>query len=208
MARLTLLILLMPSLVNSQAPFELENRKALKLTDNRLKMLLNKEWRVEKVEDDVRGDVREATFSHIGGIKYNPDGTYNHGAWKSGGTWEIVEGKYIRHQIERKQEIRNNFGGTYAVTLLKDSTLILTKLLTSSRDMKRVIYFTLKPREAIKSPFYRPNLYNKMLTLNQIDSISRLTKEQLFESNFKFIKDTVFIPTKDSLYKIKIKPRD
>jgi hypothetical protein len=101
-----------------------------------------------------------------------------------------------------------NFGGTYAVTFLTDSSLVLTKILTSSRDMKRVIHLTLKPYKFDLSQFKWHHFYDDKPTLSQIDSISRLSSESLFEYNFKFTKDSVFFPTSDSLYRIKRKPRN
>jgi len=203
-------IVLISGCAFSQAPFELENRKALKLTENRLQMLMNKEWRVKKVETYNRGNTDVSTFSNFGRIKYNPDWTFNCNNLKCDGAWTIIEGKYIRHRLERQDEIKKNFGGTYAVTFLSDTTLVLTKVLTSSKDMKRVIHLTLEGRWEKKSsnPSYKHRLYYERLTSNQIDSISRLSSETLFEWNFKFTKDSIFFPTWDSLYKIKRGFRD
>ena len=209
MARIILLSIILLPLKNAigQAPFELENRKALKLTERRLKVLLSKDWRVVYTETQNRKIQNVKSRSAFRGIQYNPDGTFS--STTISGTWIILEGKFIKHNLKREDEIKMNFGGTYAVTALSDTSLVLTKILTSSQDMKKVIYLNLSGRwgnNTISSAFVPRSL--RKLNENQIDSISRLSSEVLFERNFFFTTDTLFYPTIDSLYKIKRKRSD
>ena len=192
----------------TQAKFELTNRKAIRLKENRIKFITDKEWRIEKLETYVREDTVISTFGRGGNLKYNVDGTFHYGIVK--GKWSVIEGKYIKHFLGREDAIKMNFGGTFAVTSLTDTDLVLTKLLTSSHDMKRVIYLTLRPRPSkqIFSSTFKSKLYYSRLTTHQVDSISRLSSGILFEYNYTFTKDSVFYPTFDSLYRIKRKNKN
>ena len=203
----SLIFILISVAGHTQAKFELANRKAIRLTENRIKFITDKEWRIERFETYVREDTVISTVGRGGNLKYNADGTFHYGIVK--GKWLVIEGKYIKHFLEREDVIKMNFGGTFAVISLTDTDFVLTKLLTSSHDMKRVIHLTLRPRpKQIFSSTFKNKLYYSRLTTHQVDSISRLSSEILFEYNYTFTKDSVFYPTFDSLYRIKRKPKN
>ena len=131
------IIFLLPLVLNAQVKsFELTNPEAIQLTDSCLKLLTSQAWQNIQIETDVRGSLTK--FDGTGVLNYSDDGTFT---YRRSGVWEIIEGKYIRHEFEDEIEKEINFGGIYAVSELTDSVLTITKLLTSSHDMKRTMYF-------------------------------------------------------------------
>jgi hypothetical protein len=99
MVRLALLITLLPAIAYSQAPFELENRKALKLTEARLQMIHNKEWHVEKVETDNRGDLTENKWTGRR-LNYKPEGTFIYGGYTGTGQLFKENTSHINLKVE------------------------------------------------------------------------------------------------------------
>lgn len=203
------IIFLLPLVLNAQVKsFELTNPEAIQLTDTCLKLLTSQAWQNIQIETDVRGTLTK--FDGTGVLNYSDDGTFT---YRRSGVWEIIEGKYIKHEFEDEIEKEINFGGIYAVSELTDSVLTITKLLTSSHDMKRTMYFRStkispipKPPARIKPIFSAPiNYYEGKTDPTSLDSISNLSMEALFTYDYIVIRDTIYIHTQDSLYRIKRK---
>ena len=74
--------------------FEFTNPLALELTDSALQLLGSQSWRVIQIDTDVRGVLTETEGRRV--LKYNPDGTFT---YRHSGTWEIVNGSYIKPKI-------------------------------------------------------------------------------------------------------------
>jgi len=178
--------------------FELNNPDAIQLNEKSMELLTSPVWRIYRTVFEYRGHI--SSTSSDGSFKYNRDNSFS--IYDRQGVWTLVDEKYIRHKLNREDdEDRLNFGGIYAVTTLTDSSLTITKLLTTSHDMKRTLY--LKPdsffppkREYGANTLY----YRKNIDKSTLDSIRGLSLEQLFSSNLDYVGDTLFIPTIDSLY--------
>lgn len=203
------IIFLLPLVLNAQVKsFELTNPEAIQLTDSCLKLLTSQAWQNIQIETDVRGTLTK--FDGTGVLNYSDDGTFT---YRRSGVWEIIEGKYIKHEFEDEIEKEINFGGIYAVSELTDSVLTITKLLTSSHDMKRTMYFRStkispipKHSARINPIFSAPiNYYEGKTDAISLDSISNLSMEALFMNDYIVIRDTIYIHTQDSLYRIKRK---
>jgi len=209
---IALFIVLFGSLfMNAQVKsFELSNPSAIQMDNVNLEQVTSKRWIAYKLNTTIRGDLTETKkkFSLV----YNEDNTFTYG--RSEGIWELIDDKYIKHTLnDEEDESRFNFGGIYGVTTLTDTTLTLTKLLTSSHNMKRIIHFI---SSEISLNRYRatplgafiygqPYVYRGELDDKTLDSISSFRIEQLFEIGYNFENDTISIQTEDSLYRIKIK---
>jgi hypothetical protein len=119
--------------------FELTNPDALQLTDSRIQLLTSSPWKSYLVDTYIRGTHIKNDIKVI--LKYSKEGLFE---YKGGdGVWMILEDHFVKHIMIDEGNRYNNykFGGIYAVTELSDSTLTLTKILTSSYDMQRTIYF-------------------------------------------------------------------
>lgn len=207
---LSLLAITLPFLSIAQLKsFELTNPYAIELTDSCVSLLTAHPWRTLQIETDVRGNITETEGRRP--IKYNEDGTFD---YRFTGTWEIIEGKYIKHSFEDEKDKEVNFGGIYAVTELSERILTLTKVLTSSRDMSRTMYFETKKDDpppikgsyGLKPIFSAPsNLYQGKIDVPLLDSISRMSMEEIRMNNFLYKEDTIYIVAPDSLYRIKRK---
>lgn len=181
--------------------FELNNPNSIPLEDKHLEILTSGYWRV--FQSDVKS--RESTRSNPKNISmcYYPDGTFFYNG--STGTWKILKDRYIAHQLDKEAIEVLNFGGIYSVTKLNDSTLTLTKLLTSSRDMKRVLHLksstiltkTKQPNSG--SPF----IYEGILSESTIDSLSIMNSDELFNAGFSILPNNkIHIVASDTLYMI------
>ncbi len=184
--------------------FELLNSDAIELTGEKLTFLTTHSWKVDRVDTQIRNET-----VHTKGwafLEFEKGNLFEYGGKR--GSWELIEKKYLRYQLDSPEEEANyNFGGTYAVVSLTDTTLALTKILTSTRDMKRTIflynsdYFKAKMMASMEK-YYKGNLNKKTL-----DSISYLSEELLlkvgFHHGFYLVGDTVFINTEEAVYKIK-----
>lgn len=187
------------SLASAAQTFELDNPQALFLSQGVSEMLTTQYWHLDKSITEIRGHSTETSLS--GYIKYDFDGTFNRSG--SLGTWRMIDDKYINHQLYKPSQMhRYNFGGIYCITAIDDTTLVLNKLLTSTHDMKRTIFFT-------SSPASHPNLltevqwfYDGPLDETDIDSIRNLTLERAIKLGFPLHHDTIFIQTPDSAYSI------
>ena len=191
---------LLASLITNGQPkyFEFSNPTAINLTQDTIETILTHKWYVVSVLMENRGNMNETKGRHS--FEMRGDQTFKYSY--ADGTWEIREGKYIDFCLGKKEdEGRLNFGGLYAVTSLTDSTLTLTKLLTSSHDMKRIVHLkdsqSYRGTEYPSIPYYTGKVDQKLL-----DSISRFDAVELFETGFNFTRDSIFIQTKDSLYRI------
>ena len=105
-----------------------------------------------------------------------------------------------------------NFGGIYAVAEISSSKLTLSKILTSSHDMKRTMYFeparndlATVPSSFRMKPIFAAstNLYTGKTDPTSLDSISKLSMEHLFTNDYLIKKDTIYLVAPDSLYRIK-----
>jgi len=210
------IIFLLPIMSQAQVKsFELTNPNAIQLTDTCLKLLTSHSWRGIQINLDVRGTLTETAGRGV--LKYSKDGTFT---YRRSGTWKLIEGRYIKHEFEEEIEKEINFGGIYAVTELTDSILTLTKLLTSSHDMHRTMYFnSISKNPTAKrfvskysfgiKPIFSASIkyYEGKTDPASLDSISQLSKETLFSNNFIIIHDTIFVHTQDSLYQLLIKDK-
>ncbi|MGB3848629.1 MAG: hypothetical protein WA958_01580 [Tunicatimonas sp.] len=158
--------------------FELNNRDAIVLDDTTLHKLTSGYWRVFKEDLVNKGNVRSSPKNIS--ICYYPNRTFLFNGTR--GTWKIIENKYIEHEMDEASEAKLNFGGIFSITELKDSTLKLTKLLTSSHDMERTLH--LKPSTVLTTTEQQnngyPYLYNGILNESIIDSLSQMNKDELF----------------------------
>lgn len=200
------IIFLLPLISQAQVKnFELTNPNTIQLTDTCLKLLTSQPWRSIQIDTEVRGTLTETKGKGV--LKYSDDGTFN---FRYSGVWSVIEGRYIKHEFEEEIEKEINFGGIYAVTELTDSILTLRKILTSSHDMHRTMYFNstsknpvTKYSSSIKPRFSAPiNYYKGKTDPSSLDSISSLTMETLFTYDYLVMRDTIYIHTQDSLYQI------
>ena len=170
-----------------------------------MKILTSGYWRVYQDNVENRGTMI-STQKNIS-MCYYPDGTFFYNG--STGAWKILEDQYIEHKLDSKEaENRLNFGGVFSITKLDNSTLILTKLLTSSHDMKRTLHMKsstiLTTREQPSSG--RPYFYDGTIDELTRDSISKMDSYQLFNAGLTIVgKDLIHIMTPDSLYIIELK---
>lgn len=136
---------------------------------------------------------------------YYPDGTFFYNG--STGTWEILKDKYIVHELDKEAKDDLNFGGIFSVIELSNSSLTLTKLLTSSHDMRRTLFLksssvlTRNGQPNSGGP-YRYEGYPDDATL---DSISNMDSDALFDAGFTILQNNmIHIMTPDTLYVIRL----
>ena len=189
--------------------FELNNPNAIPLNNESLEILTSGYWRVYK---DVM-ESRESTISTPKNISmcYYPDGTFFYNG--SVGTWEILENTYIEHKLDKEVKDYLNFRGIFSVTALNNfngapTTLTLTKLLTSSHDMKRTLYLK---SSTILTKTEQPNsgspfIYKGSLNESTIDSLSSMDSDELFNAGFTILPNNkIHIIASDTLYVIRLK---
>jgi hypothetical protein len=118
--------------------FEFNNPEALKLNKKKVDLLTSAAWECKQLDIDVRGD--RTTYRSFGELVYNSDGTYS--SLRFTGTWEILYNRYLVHtSAGGKGGKGDRMLGIYSVTHLNDTSLILTKLQSSSGDMERTLTF-------------------------------------------------------------------
>ena len=184
--------------------FELNNPHSIPLDNSSLDVLTSGFWRVFK--DEMESGGKTASCPKNISICYYSDGTFFYNG--STGSWEVVEGRYIQHKLKKEDQERLNFGGIFSVTEISDSTLALTKLLTSSHDMKRTLY--LKPA-TILTKTEQPNsggpyFYDGTFDALAMDSLSKMENDELFNAGFTILgSNMVHIMTPDTLYVIRLK---
>jgi hypothetical protein len=192
--------------VAAQAPpksFELNNPDAIQLTGDKLKLLTKGYWRVFQDDTEIKGQMISRNVNTS--ICYYPDGKFFYNG--ATGTWQVLEGKYIEHTMDDKaKEGRLNFGGIFCATELSESGVTLTKILTTSHDMLRMVHLkpstVLTPNEQANSGI--PYFYDGKVSEAVIDSIKRMNPEELFNVGLTKIGNSmVHIMTPDSLYIIR-----
>ncbi|WP_224995770.1 hypothetical protein [Cesiribacter sp. SM1] len=186
--------------------FELLNPDAIELTEEQLAYLTTRMWKVNSVDTQIRDEIVNTKGWAF--LEFGAGNGFEYGG--KSGNWALLENKYFRYQLNNPEdEARLNFGGIYSVTSLTDSTLVLSKVLTSARDMKRTIhlynfkYFYDKRAPEIKYPYWG-EVSNKVL-----DSISHLSEETLLKvgdfHGLRLVGDTIHIHTPDTIVKIRKK---
>jgi predicted NUDIX family NTP pyrophosphohydrolase len=200
------LLFLMTTAIPSSAQrryFEYNNPDAKKLNDKRRAILCGRMWYVDSVAVIIRGDT--TYYYHHGlSIDYNEGGTY----WlnRELGNWSIRYGRYLRHEpVEAKAGV--SFAGIFSVTSISDTSLVLTKLQTSSRDMQRVFFLSHKLRQRQSRSYARgtvvpPVRIRKVLSSEELDSISYLSEEGLFTAGFPERDGKARVVTADSVYEV------
>ena len=158
--------------------------KALPLTDAVVSKILKKDWYVHQILDVKR---RDTTQQNWGSRHFylNEDGSIKN----SSSRWVNV----ANHHIEIQTELPNFFSGAFAVYEANDSSLVLTKVLTSSGDWTRTIKFksyeqtdqsTFAPHRSNEpnegeTITYHPN--GRIATIEQWNAVTkRPTREELF----------------------------
>jgi hypothetical protein len=132
-----------------------------------------------------------------------------------------VYGKYLRHEEEKKQNWRNGLAGIYAIIFINDTSLVMTKLLTSSRDMKRTIYFSTKKRFAHRLVNNDTGTFNKVqqirrhryydrsyLSDDELDSLSYFNDADVSDNSFSVEDGIMRVNTRDTTYSISLKRND
>lgn len=118
--------------------YEFNNPEALKLNKKRIAVLTSTEWGCKQLDVYIRG--AKATYPSGEKLVYNPNGTYS--CRLLTGTWKVQYNRYLVHTASSK-EVKGDHPvlGIYSVTHLTDSSLVLTKLQSSARDMVRKLTF-------------------------------------------------------------------
>ncbi len=185
--------------------FELNNANSILLDVESLEILTSGYWRVYSDELESRGTTI-STHKNIS-MCYYPNGTFFYNG--AMGTWKVLEERYIEHKLNDKDaEDRLNFGGIFSLAELDYSKLVLTKLLTSSHDMKRTLYLK---SSTILTKTEQPNSggpYFSEGTVDQvtIDSLSKMNSEELFNAGFTILgSNMIHIIAPDSMYVITLK---
>ncbi len=122
--------------------FEYNNPNALTIGENELNLLISKKWLVDDSKMIIREDTANTKLYST--LKYNQNGTFTYfnSPYSLSGKWEIIKEKYIKHSPEDiDKQSKANFGGIYSVLEISDSTLLITKVLTSLNDMGIVFHF-------------------------------------------------------------------
>lgn len=186
--------------------FEYNNPNAIQLNSDKLKLLIGRKWYANEFVQIMRNDTTK--LSELDHLKYNKDGTFT--SAYGNGTWEIKYRKYIiKNQKGRSFSSRKTWEGIFCVTNLSDSSLTLEKTLTSSHDMRRIFSFSLKKkgRRSLPSAEFKNRFIDKSkLTYNDIDSLSHLTDEEAFNSDWWFDMKYISVQTRDTAYLIERKP--
>ena len=195
--------LLLLSATAQPTNFQLNNPHSIMLDSSGLEILTAGYWRIFKDDLEMRGTTR-STSKNIS-MCYYPDGKLFYNG--STGTWKVLEDKYIKHKLDSKEaEDRLNFGGIFSVTALDSSTLTLTKLLTSSQDMKRTFHLKTSTILTVREQPNQASSYRYAGTLSEftMDSISRMNPDELFNAGFTLLdSNMIHIATQDTLYVIK-----
>ena len=200
---LVILLLSLHTVTAQSKRFEFDNPNSIVLDNERIQQLTSEYWRIYQDDVENRGTTR-STKKNIS-FCYYPNGTFFYNG--ASGKWRILENRYIEHTLDAEDLNRLNFGGIFSVLRLTESNLVLTKLLTSSHDMKRTILLksstTLTKTEQPNSigPFY----FNGAINQQILDSLHMMNTDELFDAGFNILpNNTVHLLTPDSLYVIRI----
>jgi len=192
--------------------YEYNNPDAVKINKKVLDQLTTIEWRLKEVNWLIRKD----TFNYEmgGSLKLNRTGTYLLG-FSEAGTWELKYNRYLVIKDTIQSPNSHKITGTFGITSFNDSTLVLTQLHTSSRDMSRKLTFVsahsfrdIKEHAAddtygIRIP--RPaGKKRNLLAPAIIDSLTFLSNEVLVLLGHRVVNDTSYINGPDSLYKVRL----
>lgn len=176
----------------------------MELSKEQMAYLLANSWKVSRVDTHLRDEVVNTTGWAL--LEYGDNNTFSYGG--KSGDWKLIENKYFEYRFYRPEdEARLNFGGIYAVVNLTDTTLTLAKVLSSTQDMKRIIYLYQSDYYNSKLLTNLENHYRGNLSKKVLDSISHLSEELLLKAGFYsglyLVGDTILINTQDAVYKIK-----
>jgi hypothetical protein len=192
--------------------YEYNNPDAIKINKKVLDQLTTIEWRLKEVNWLIRRD----TFNYEtgGSLKLNRTGTYLLGFFEAG-TWKLKYNRYLVIKDTIHSPNSHKITGTFGITSFNDSTLVLTQLHTSSRDMSRTLTFvsahsfrdikkyTAHDTYGIRYP--RPaGKKRNLLAPALIDSLTFLSNEVLVLLGHRVGNDTLYINGPDSLYKVRM----
>ncbi len=197
--------------------FEYNNPAALRISRNTFNLLTSKEWHLNRMEVVTRGDT--LVFTQYSTHVFQPDKTYK--ALKSSGTWSIRAKKYLVCKPDTNGSRNVPPDMILCLIALSDSSMVMQKLHTSSRDMFRTYYFSTRPKypkrvAVLGAPLQyrvegREN--QKFRTRHQldtttIDSLSFQFKGPLIGEGFAVSDSGVLkVATADSTYQIRLRSR-
>ena len=116
--------------ISQRKYYEFNNPEALKLNKKRIDLLTSRAWEFKQLDVYIRGD-KSTYYPFLEKLVYKTDGTYS--CRQLTGTWKVRYNRYLVHTAGDEQAgPRDAVLGIYAVTQLNDSSLILTKLQSSS----------------------------------------------------------------------------
>jgi hypothetical protein len=196
--------------------FEFNNAEAIRLTAKRIESLCSREWYVSRIEYKER----ERNYDHhtYQSIRYNKDGTYTFGREK--GSWELIYGKYLRHEADEVHRNYVGLAGIYSVLAMSDTAVIITKVLTSSGDMKRTLHLSTKQIKPLRwqsdSTYYKPTsgtlhpsygYYSRpSFSPEELDSLSYQNMELLQSDGYNISEEGILrIEARDSTYFVRLK---
>jgi hypothetical protein len=117
--------------------------KAIELTDEIVKLLCAKGWDFIKLIENIRGTETEYKNQNSAS---KPTFDCNGEFWddfRGRGKWKKINNQYLQVTItiESNNYLKSKLKGAWAIYEISDSTLVLTKVLTSSGDWKKQYYF-------------------------------------------------------------------
>jgi hypothetical protein len=206
---LTSLLLLLLVATNGycqRSYYEYNNPDALRISKKSIDLLASVPWKVKEVIWKIQND----TFNYRGQgtLTFKKDGSFS---GYSNGTWTV---KYNHYLIIDDNSIVSNLDGIYGITFMADSTMTLTKVHTTARDMSKTMTLVkydhmLLPvdndqhQETVIMPT-RIGRNTGPITLKEsfIDSLTFLSKQELAFLGYRHFNDTLYINTPDTTYKV------
>jgi hypothetical protein len=206
-----LLLLVATTSFSQRSYFEYNNPDAVKINKKVLDQLTTIEWQLKEINWLIRKD----TFNYESGgtLKLKDTGKYLLG-FNEAGTWELKYHRYLVINDTINHPNPHKFSGTFGITSLNDSTLVLTQLHTSSRDMSRTLTFVKAGTFWDTEKYPRYDRYGNtypvkparrqriLLAPTLIDSLTFLSEEVLVQLGHSEVNDTLYINGPDSLYKV------
>ncbi|MEQ8533400.1 MAG: hypothetical protein RIB86_16210 [Imperialibacter sp.] len=198
--------LLLTSAIAQPKSFELSNPDAIMLNDQALATLTGGYWRVFEDATENKGHTLPSPMNVS--LSYYPDGKFFYNG--SFGSWKVIDDKYIEHTFDDKaDQDKLNFGGIFSLTELSSTSLRLTKLLTTTHDMKRTMQaksstVLTKSRQLSNG---LPYMYDGKLDQETVDSLSMMSAEELFNAGFTLSGNSIHIFSTDSIYVIRLKAK-
>ncbi|MEQ9098320.1 MAG: hypothetical protein RIF36_23265 [Imperialibacter sp.] len=186
--------------------FELSNPNAIVLNDQALATLTGGYWRVFEDATENKGHTLSSPMNVS--LCYYPNGKFFYNG--SFGCWKVIDDKYIEHTFDDKaDQDKLNFGGIFSLTELSSTSLRLTKLLTTTHDMKRTMQaksstVLTKSRQLSNG---LPYMYDGKLDQETVDSLSMMSAEELFNAGFTLSGNSIHIFSTDSIYVIRLKAK-